>query len=128
MVDAMIKITRQTADDGLVARVREAEAAAAQAAEMLVWGNDDDGLAHLLHLHGGSDGGAGAAVDDDVMLGGGRQAEGGKKRDEGVFHGDALGVPPLGGKACFTSRFLDSFCGGSSSENSELTSSRRRGL
>jgi hypothetical protein len=65
----MIKITRQAADDRLVARVGKAQPAAAQTAEMLVRRNDDDRLAHLLHLHGGGDGGAGAAVDDDVVLG-----------------------------------------------------------
>jgi hypothetical protein len=38
----MIKITRQAADDGLVARVGKAQPAAAQAAEMLIRADDDD--------------------------------------------------------------------------------------
>ena len=90
----VVKVTRETADHGLVARVGKAETAAAQAAEMLVRRDDDDALAHLLGLHGGDDSRAGAAVDDDVVV---RSLEGlaGHKKggdEDAQFHGWRLGV------------------------------------
>ena len=78
--DAVVELAGEAADDGLVAGVGEPEAAAGEAAEVLVGPDDDDGLAHPLRLHRGGDGGGGAAVDDDVGLArGGGERQGGEK-------------------------------------------------
>jgi hypothetical protein len=42
---------------------------------VLVRTDDDDGLAHLLHLDGGDDAGGGTAVDDEVVGFSGGKAE-----------------------------------------------------
>ena len=65
--DAVVEVTGEAADDGLVTGVSEAQATTREAAEVLVGADDDDGLAHLLRLNGSDDGGRGAAVDDDVI-------------------------------------------------------------
>src|SRR5262245_13612702 len=66
--DAMIKIARQPSDDRLVSRVGEAKPAARQAAQMFVWANDHDRLAHLLRLHRGNDARGSAAIDHHVVF------------------------------------------------------------
>ncbi len=65
----MIEIARQPANDRLVACVSEAEAPAAESAEMLVGRDDHDGFAVFFGLHGGDHAGRSATVDDNIVLG-----------------------------------------------------------
>ena len=82
--DALVELAREAADDRLVAGVGEAEAAARQAAEVLVRADDDDGLAQALRLDGGDHAGGGAAVDDEVELGRGRlRLRAGERQERG---------------------------------------------
>ena len=102
-VDAVIKLTRQTTDDGLVSCVRKTEPAAAKAAEMLVRAHNDHGFAHLFHLNGGSDRSTCAAIDDDIMIGSrGKETEG--KKAEGKSHGNRIGDAGRYCQRCFFSQ------------------------
>ena len=88
-VNAVVEVAGEAADDFLSAGIGPAEAAGAEAAEMFVGADDEDGLAHLFGLHGGGDGGGGAAIDEDVvdLGGGGGEGEGGEEEEfEGGVH------------------------------------------
>jgi hypothetical protein len=75
--DAVIEVSREAADDGLVAGVGPTEAAAGEASEVTVGAHHDDGTAHLSGLDRGGHGGGGTPVDDKVVL----------DRDGGGKHG-----------------------------------------
>ena len=66
--DAMVELAGQAPNHRLVARVREAEAAAREAAEMAIGRHDDDRLAHQPRLHRGGDGRGRPPVDDQIVL------------------------------------------------------------
>ena len=99
--DAVVELAREAADDGLVAGVGEAEAAARQAAEVLVGTDDDDGLAQALRLDGGDHAGGSPAVDDEVELGSGRlRLRSGERQEQeegehSSVHDSAFGVRRL---------------------------------
>jgi len=88
-VNAVVEVAGEAADDLLSAGIGPAEAAGAEAAEMFVGADDEDGFPHFFGLHGGGDGGGGAAVDEDVVdfAGGGGEGEGGEEQEfEGGEH------------------------------------------
>ena len=65
-VELVVVFARQAAEDGVVADVGPAEAAAGEAAEVAVLGNEDGGFAHARGLHCGDDTAGGVSIDDDV--------------------------------------------------------------
>ena len=65
--DTVVEVAGQAADDGFIARVRVAQAAAAEAAEVDIGSDDHHGLTQLLSLDRGDHAGGGAAIDDDVI-------------------------------------------------------------
>ena len=80
-VDAMVEVACQTTDHRLVARIRESKTTAAEAAEMLVRRDNDDGLAHLLHLHCRGDCRTSAAVNHHIMIDGAHRREGNQQTE-----------------------------------------------
>jgi hypothetical protein len=78
--DAVIEFAGESADDGFVAGVREAEAAARKATEMALGADEDDGFSHALDLNGSHHASRRAPVDHDVgsFRGGGRHGKTGK--------------------------------------------------
>ncbi len=86
----VIEIARQAADDRLVAGIRPAEAAGAEAAEMPFRSHHHHGPAHAFGLHGRDNSGGGAAVHHDVNRnrGGGRtNRTGDGEQDRETLHG-----------------------------------------
>jgi len=64
----VIKLPAQTADDRFVSRICEAQAAAGEAAQMLIRADNDHGFAHARRLHRRHHAGAGAAINNQVGL------------------------------------------------------------
>ena len=65
---AMVELAGQAPDDGLVARVRPAEAAGGETAEVALGADHHDRLVHVPRLDGGRDAAGGAPVHEDVGL------------------------------------------------------------